>query len=146
MSTITDDKVMPSLRRKARSLAVQALYQWEVTRDPINLIELHFLEDTNLKKLDVGYFSELLHGVVNNIEIINDEMIPVLDRDLEKLNTVELSILRLAIFELLKRLDVPYRVVINEALELAKIFGSQEGFKYVNGVLDKVAKKIRINE
>lgn len=141
-----EEKVVPSLRRKARSLAVQALYQWEVTREPISLIELHFLQDAKSNKVDLEYFAELLHGVVNNIEIITEEMVPVLDRDIEKLNTVELTILRLSIFELLKRLDIPYRIIINEALELTKLFGSKEGFKYVNGVLDKVAKKVRSNE
>ncbi len=134
------------MRHKARSLALQALYQWHITHDSINLIEAQFLKEANPKKVDVEYFSELVHGVVNNIEIITNEMTPILDRSIDELNAVELSILRLSIFELIKCLDIPYKVIINEALELTKSFGSNEGFKYVNGILDKIAKKLRKHE
>ncbi len=136
----------PQSRRKARRLALQAIYQWQLSHTPPAEIEAEFLQQQNLNKVDVPYFLELLRGVPQNVDLIDAQMKPVLDRPIEDLNPVELAILRIGIYEFMHRLDVPYRVVINEALELAKLFGAVEGFKYVNGILDRVARKVRTTE
>lgn len=133
----------PSARRKARRFALQALYQWQIAQTRVGEIELQFREDNDLSKVDTDYFHELLHGVPANLTDIDGTLRPVLDRPLEEVDPIERALLRLATYEFLHRLDVPYRVVINEALELAKTFGAEEGFKYVNGVLDKVARTTR---
>jgi N utilization substance protein B len=133
----------PYARRKARRLALQAVYQWQFTENSIEEIDAQLREDCNPKKVDVPYFSELIRGVINNITNIDGQMMPFLDRDIKDINPVELAILRIAIYELLYRSDIPYKVIINEALESAKAFGAEEGFKYINGILDKVAKKLR---
>ena len=130
----------PYARRKARRLALQALYQWHVSGEDIYEIERQFKENANPKKVDIEYFSELLKEITNNVEAIDQKIQPILDRDIAKINPVELAILRIAIYEFENRLDIPYRVIINEALESAKAFGAEASFKYVNGVLDKAAK------
>jgi len=130
-------------RRWARRFGLQALYQWSVSGQAISEIELQFLQDPNVDKVDLIYFKEILHGVpqqLNNIEIYLKRYI---DRSLGEIDPVELAILRIAIFELLTRPDVPYRVVLNEALELGKAFGATDGYKFVNGILDKVAREVR---
>jgi len=131
----------PSMRRKARRLALQAIYQWQ--HNPSENIESQFRKECNLKKIDVEYFSELVNGVINNTAKLDEQMLPFLDRPIKKINPVELAILRIAIYELIYRPDVPYKVIINEALEAAKVFGAEQGFKYINGILDKVVKKTR---
>ncbi len=136
----------PQTRHKARSLAVQALYEWSLSGREIYSIESQFLAEQNLKRVDVKYFRALLQGVTEQIETIDQEIKPFLNRSLESLTPVELAVLRLAVFELAHRPDIPYRVVINEALELSKQFGAEDGFKFVNGILDKVAKKLRVAE
>ena len=133
----------PSARRKARRLALQAIYQWQISGGDITEIEAKFQQNCNPKKIDVAYFSELITGVVNNVAQLDKEMQPILDRPITEINPVELAILRLAIYELIYRLDVPYKVIINEALELAKTFGAEKSFKYINGILDKAAKQQR---
>jgi N utilization substance protein B len=133
----------PKARGKARKFALQALYEWQVSGNAISDIERHFLNDYSFKKTDTAYFHEIIHGVVGKIDQLDQEMMPFLDRPLQQLNMVELSILRMAIFELMEKPDVPTRVIINEAIELAKTFGTPEGYKYVNGVLDKVAAQVR---
>lgn len=136
----------PAARHKARCLAVQAIYQWELTKIPIDALQQQFLSNFNPKKTDKEYFLSLTNGVVKDFENIDKIMLPFLDRKINELNKVELTILRLAIFELKERLDVPYKVVLNEALELAKTYGAEDGHKYVNGILDKVAQKLRTVE
>lgn len=135
-----------SQRRKARKLAVQALYQWQLNPEPASEIEAQFLADANPKKIDLPYFSEVVRGVLLHAASIDEVMEPALDRKINELNPVELAVLRLAIYEFLYHLEIPYKVIINEALDLAKIFGSVEGHKYVNGVLDKVAQHVRTIE
>ena len=130
-------------RRKARRLALQALYQWQLSQQPIAEIQAQFHTHQNMKVIDVDYFDELLQQISAQQEQIDQQFSQFLDRAMSALNPVELSILRIACYELLHRLDVPYRVVINEALELAKLFGAVEGHKYVNAVLDKLAKQSR---
>lgn len=130
-------------RHKARKLAVQAVYQWQMTHDDSADILLQFVATANPKKIDMAYFNELLTGVAQHHAELDGCMQPFLDRAITALDVVELAILRIALYELLHRIDVPYKVVINEALELTKIFGSVEGFKYVNGVLDKTVRTLK---
>nr|WP_238474433.1 transcription antitermination factor NusB [Pseudomonas cavernae] len=130
-------------RRQARSLAMQALYQWQMAGQSLNEIEAQFRVDNDFTQVDGAYFREILHGVPANKSEIDDAILPCLDRPLEDLDPVELAILRLSTYELLKRVDVPYRVVINEGIELAKVFGATDGHKFVNGVLDKLAPRLR---
>ncbi|MEZ5523412.1 MAG: transcription antitermination factor NusB [Pseudomonadales bacterium] len=137
-------RLNPSLRRKARQLAMQALYQWELASASLVAIELEFREDNDMKKVDADYFSELLHRVPAMKSELDDLIRPLLDRDIGELTPVELTILRLSGYELLKRPDVPYRVIINEGVELAKTFGATDGHKYVNGILDKLARELRL--
>jgi transcription antitermination protein NusB len=133
-------------RRSARQYAMQGLYQWQIAGASATEIEAQFIAHQINKKTDLDYFKELVHGVpAKNVEI-DAAMEPSLKRPILELDPVELAILRLATYELLFRPDIPYRVIINEALELTKKFGSVEGFKFVNGVLDQVAKRIRVTE
>lgn len=135
-----------SQRRKARKLALQALYQWQLNPEPASAIEAQFLADANPKKIDLPYFSDLLRGVLLHAAEIDEGMEPALDRKINELNPVELAVLRMAIYEFLYHLEIPYKVVINEAVDLTKLFGSTDGHKYVNGVLDKVAMQVRATE
>jgi len=130
-------------RREARQLATQALYQWHMAGHSINEIEAQFRVDNDFTNVDATYFSELLHGVPSNKTEIDTALVPCLDITLEELDPVELAILRLSTYELLKSVDVPYRVVINEGIEMAKVYGSTDGHKFVNGVLDKLAPRLR---
>lgn len=130
----------PSERRKARHFAVQAIYQWQMTQDNVADIEEQFKLDQDMKGVDLGYFRELLFGVSGNINKLDSTFSPFLSRKLEDLDLVDKAILRLATFELLFRQDVPYRVVINEGIELAKAFAAEDSHKFVNGVLDKLVK------
>src|SRR3990167_130440 len=132
-----------SARHKARAAAVQALYQWYMTEESLTNIELQFLTHTATKKIDQIYFRELLHQIPAHLAEIEQQFEPFLALPKAELDPVELSILRLAAYELLYRQEIPYKVIINEALELTKTFGSIEGYKFVNGVLDKTAKAIR---
>ena len=133
----------PWARRRARRLALQALYQWKLAGAEVAVIEKHFEEDTAHKKVDEQYFKELLRGVIFSADELDKLFEPLLDRKLIELDPVELSILRIASFELSQRLDVPYKVVIDEGVELARSFGAEESHKYINGVLDKLAAGLR---
>lgn len=137
---------MSNPRTHARRFAVQALYQWQLTDYAIQDIDDEFVTEHDTSKVDVGYFRELLHGVPQHLHELDEQFVPLLDRPLAEVDPVELAILRIGCFELEFKLEVPYRVVINEAVELAKRFGAEESFKYVNSVLDKVAARLRINE
>lgn len=130
----------PSERRKARHCATQAIYQWQMTQDNVADIEEQFKLDQDMKGVDLGYFRELLFGVAGNINKLDSTFSPFLSRKLEDPDLVDKAILRLATFELLFRQDVPYRVVINEGIELAKAFAAEDSHKFVNGVLDKLVK------
>ena len=133
-------------RRQARSLAMQALYQWHMAGQSINEIEAQFRVDNDFANVDGAYFREILHGVPAQKSEIDALLEPHLDRPMADLDPVELAILRLSSFELRNRLDVPYRVVINEGIELAKVYGATDGHKFVNGVLDKLAPSLRAAE
>lgn len=141
-----NNSIRPIARHHARHYALQAMYQWQMTKTPVDVIEAEFLQYHIEKKFDLDYFKELIHGVPEHQKEIDAEMTAFLGRPLHDIDPVELSVLRIATYELMKRPDVPYRVIINEALELAKKFGSVEGYKFVNGVLDRVARKNRKTE
>jgi len=136
----------PSMRKKARKYAVQGIYQWHLSGNPIKDIEFQFLETINSKKVDVPYFQEILVNCLTSITEIDELLTPNVNRALSEVNPVELAVIRLATYELKNRIDVPYKVVINEALELTKTFGAEEGHRFVNGVLDKMAKELRPTE
>ena len=137
------NKIDPKARRLARRLVMQALYQLQFNHCSSQELEMQFLEDNAMEKVDIVYFQELLHGIAKNKTEIDDIITPYLDRPVTELTPIELSVLRVATYELKHRLDIPYKVVINEALELTKTFGVEDGHKYVNGVLDKLAKQLR---
>ena len=136
----------PSPRRKARELAVQATYSWQVSQNPVNEVEVNFIVDNSKRRFDIEYFQLLLRGVTSNINDIDNTISPHVDRPLDDIDQVEKAILRVAIFELKDCAEVPYRVVINEAIELAKAFAADDSHKFVNGVLDKAVKLIRPQE
>ena len=130
-------------RRAARQLATQALYQLHMARQSLNEIEAQFRVDNDFSDIDGAYFREILHGVPAKKDQIDTALAPCLDLTIDELDPVELAVLRLSTWELLERIDVPYRVVINEGIELAKVYGSTDGHKFVNGVLDKLAPRLR---
>jgi len=130
-------------RHNARRYAIQALYQWFFNETQPEELIRQFTDEADHHEADMVYFKELVAGTIQHVAIIDELMLTHLDRKLKTLNPVELSVLRLAIYELLHHKDIPYKVVINEALELTKEFGAQEGHKYVNAVLDAIAPEIR---
>lgn len=137
------NKKSPAPRRLARRLALQAIYQWQLTNTSPDEIEKQFLTHESLDKVDVPYFLELLRNVPKQVETLDAHMRPILDRPISDLNPIELAVLRIGLYEITHRPDVPYRVVIDEGLRLTKTFGTVEGFKYVNAILDKLAKILR---
>lgn len=130
-------------RHLARQAAVQALYQWDLTEQKPADILKHFIQDHDLHEADQAYFNLLVHEVPLYHQEINGRLIPHIDRDLDDVDPVERAILRIAAYELEYRKDVPTRVVLDEAVELAKTFGADYGYKFVNGVLDKLARDLR---
>ena len=149
--------VKPAARRNARQFAVQAIYSWQITKGNVADIEQYFLSGEKFEEeeqqadapalaapqTDVAYFRDLFTGVVLNHQELDSKMRPYLSRPLQDLDQMELALLRLAMYEMTKRDDVPYKVVINEAIELAKAFGAEDSHKFVNGVLDKAAPTLR---
>lgn len=140
------NSVNRAARHNARRYALQAMYQWQLADSALTDIEHEFLRYHIDKPSDLEYFKELIHGIPNNQQELDNEIRAFISRPFNEIDPVELAVLRMAIYELLKRPDVPYRVIINEALELTKKFGSIDGFKFVNGILDKIAKKTRPSE
>ena len=133
-------------RNRARQVAVQALYQWQLTQQPPDEIENHFINDHEWSGVDLEYFHHLVREVPLHRHELDDHIIPHLDRDIEEVDPVERAILRIGTFELEFHLEIPYKVVLNEAVELARIFGAEHGHKYINAVLDKVAGHLRTGE
>jgi len=131
---------MSSAKTKARECAVQALYQWQLTGQNLSIIERQFFEDDRLKNAQKSYFIEMLRSIPKNLDKIDAALVNFVDREVEEIDPVERAILRIGAYELIHKTDVPYRVVINEGVELAKSFGAEGSHKYVNGVLDKVAQ------
>ncbi len=135
-------KVLLSQRRKARTLIMQALYQWHVGKSEPLEIEAQFHEQ-NGGKIDWEYFAQVFLKITRQQEMLDQYLLPLLDRKLTALDPVEKALLYLGSFELANRPDIPYRVVINECVELAKTFGATGSHKYINGVLDKLAVVLR---
>lgn len=136
-------------RRRARECAVQALYSWAISQNSVEEIELVFHTDTFVAedpdtegKIDKALFTRIFRGTVASIDEIDRSLQPFLDRNPENVDLIERSILRMAAFELHFEQDTPYKVIINEAIEVAKAFGSDDSHKYINGVLDKLAPSL----
>lgn len=133
-------------RHKARLAAVQAIYQWEMTQEAPASIEDHYLGDHEMGEIDVDYFHYLVREVPLRVHELDDHIIPHLDRGIEEVDPVERAILRIGAYEFEFHPEVPYKVIINEAVELSKVFGAEHGHKYVNAILDKVAVDLRAAE
>lgn len=140
---IEEDEAPASPRTQSRRVAMQALYQWQVNFDEVYVIEKHFFEQGWLSGTDREWFNELLNSVAGQAEQLDLIFGEYLDRHIKLINPVERTILRMATYELQTQLQIPYKVVINEAIELTKRFGAEDAHKYINGVLDKVAKQMR---
>jgi N utilization substance protein B len=140
-------KVSPATRRKARHYGMQALYQWQMTGASLNDIEVEFRADNDMAHTDTEYFHEIVHEVPAKITEIDETYASYLEgRDLNELDAITKALLRLASYEFIYRIDVPYKVVINEAVSLAKKFGATDSYKFINGVLDQVALEKRAPE
>jgi N utilization substance protein B len=133
-------------RSKARRAAVQALYQSLVNNEAPQKDALDFVTAEYADKIDSQYFTTLIEGTIKHQETIDAELAQAVDRDLNAVDPVEISVLRMATFEFMQLPEIPYRVVLNEAVELAKSFGGEQGHKYVNGVLDKIGASLRPHE
>jgi len=130
-------------RRKARHYGMQALYQWHMAGASLTDIEAEFRAEYDFSHVDLAYFQALLHGVPGVVDELDAALEPLLDRKLDELDPIERTLLRMGMFELTQRIDVPYKVVINEEVALAKKFGATDSHKYINGVLDKAARQLR---
>jgi N utilization substance protein B len=135
--------VKPSPRRKARELAVQAVYSWQLSDNSVADVEAHFLTENAKRRFEIEFFQKLFRGVTSQVSSLDKAIEPHVDRPLDDIDHIEKAILRVAVYELSDCPDVPYRVVINEAIELAKLFAADDSHKFVNGVLDKTVKLIR---
>jgi len=141
------DNAPTSRRGLARRLTLQALYQWLVNEtSPDSLLRQFAEQPEGLGRADPEYFSELLRGVVQAQSELTATVTPYLDRPLEQLDPVEHAVLLLGAYELMYKPEVPWKVVVNEAVNLTKVFGAEEGYKFVNGVLDKLARAQRGGE
>lgn len=139
----TTHNTLAAERRKARHYGMQALYQWLMADAQLGTIEAEFRDEYDFSHVDLEYFQALLHGVPASVDELEAAFEPLLDRKIDDLDPIERTLLRMGTFELKERLDVPYKVVINEAVALTKKFGATDGYKYINGVLDKVARELR---
>ena len=130
-------------RRRGREFALQGIYQWLLSGNSAYAIEAHFKEVTGFDKADQELFNELVRGTINNKEALQAHFSGLLSRSVAELSPIEHAILLLATHELLHHLETPYRVIINEAIELAKAYGGTDGHRFVNGVLDRLAAQLR---
>lgn len=134
---------MSNKRHKAREFALRALYQWQVTGQDVGDVINQYLADSDVRKFDVPYFQELVRGVPTHLDELDANLGPLLDRPVEQVDLVERAVLRLGAYELQHHMEIPFRVVINEAVELAKRYGAEQGHRYINGVLDRLARSLR---
>lgn len=147
LNTVTNKKPPSrSPRHRARELAMQGIYQWRITAGDDAKIEKQIQTEKNIGRFDKELFSKLLRGALSHHAEVETLILPHLDRPMEDLSPVEFAVLLLGTFELSQHPEVPYKVVINEAVELAKTFGGLDGHKFVNGVLDKLAPQLRAVE
>ena len=138
--------VLAAQRRRARHFCIQALYQWSMTGATPSSIEAEFRTDNDFQNVDSDYFNDMLVGITGRADELDQLFLPYLDRELDVLDCIERNLLRLGTFELLDRIDVPARVMLNETVALAKKFGATDSYRYVNGVLDQVGLKLRAQE
>jgi len=143
---MSETRFDPWARRRARRLVLQALYQWQMSGADEAEIEAQFREDPNFERVDAQYFHELLRGVIDHCGDLDDQLAPLLDRKVSELDRVELALLRMGVYELRHRPDVPFKVAIDEAVGLARVFGAEQSHRYINGVLDAVARTERARE
>ena len=143
---MSQPNTLAAQRRKARHFGLQALYQWTLSDASLVDIDAEFRVDNDFRNTDGEYFQALLRGVMEDVESLEALFSPLLDRALDDLDPIERNLLRMGTFELKERIDVPYTVVINEAVSLAKKFGATESHRYINGILDKVASELRTVE
>jgi len=143
---MSEHNPMAAQRRKARHYGLQALYQWTLSGASPSDIEAEFRVDNDFQHTDGEYFNALLCGVIADVEALELVFEPALDRGLDDLDPIERNLLRLGTFELRDRIDVPYKVVISEAVALAKKFGATDSHRYINGVLDKISRELRTVE
>lgn len=152
MMTLTPETAFPianasekpkSRRRIAREFVVQGIYQWKIAGGTASTIEQQLRESETFKHVDEKHFSQVLKGALNDVDTLNQLIQPCLDRPAHELSPVEYAILLSSTFELASHPEIPYRAIINEAIELARTFGGSDGYKYVNGVLDKLAVRLR---
>jgi len=136
----------PAARSRARRRALQAIYAWQLSGNRIEGIVEQFRHEQDMQIADLPYFEELVRGVARSHGELDALLLPLLDREIERVDPIERAALRIAAFELRERIDVPYRVVINEAVEATKRFGAEHGHTYVNGVLDRLAAGLRAAE
>ena len=140
----------PNAKHLARSCALQSLYQWQLTGNDLNDIEQSFTElvaeDQEIAKINRRLFEELLHQIPARVTELDEAINPFLDRSADQLDPIEQVILRIGAYELLYKPELPYRVAINEGVELAKEFGAEQSHRYINGILDKLAHKVRAIE
>jgi len=146
MSRQRPDGIDPQARSRARRRALQALYAWQVSHSPIARVIDEFRHEQDMEIADLAYFEDLVRGVEKHVTELDTQLAAYLDRGMDIVDPIERAILRIAAYELLHRPDIPYRVVINEAIESAKRFGADQGHTYVNGVLDKAAANWRAAE
>jgi len=142
----TETRFDPWARRRARRLLAQALYQWQLGGADVAEIERQFRATDEFGRIDADFFHEVLRGVVASVTELDTLIEPLLDRKLKDLDQVERALLRLGAYELAHRVDVPWRVVIDECVALARTFGAEESHKYVNAVLDALARALRTRE
>jgi N utilization substance protein B len=135
-----------SPRHRAREFALQGIYQWLLNNEDSGVIDAHIREAHGFDKADREHFDALLHGAINQSIQLREEFSPFIDRGITELSPIEHAALLIGAYEMKNHIEIPYRVVINEAVELTKSFGGQDGHKYVNGVLDKLATRLRAVE
>ncbi len=133
----------PWSRRRARRLLLQALYQWQLSGNDFATIRAHCEADDAWRRIDTAYFDDVLRGVMRSASELDALLAPLLDRDVSSLDQVERAVLRMAAFELRERIEVPFKVIIDEATSLARTFGAEASFRYVNAVLDALAAQLR---
>jgi N utilization substance protein B len=133
-------------RHRAREFALQGIYQWLLSNEDSGVIDAHIRQAHGFDKADAAHFNALLHGAIRDVPRLREKISPLIDRPLNQLSPIEHAALLIGAYELEHQLEIPYKVVINEAVELTKSFGGIDGHKYVNGVLDKLAAQIRTVE
>ncbi|MEO0315373.1 MAG: hypothetical protein RI928_1829 [Pseudomonadota bacterium] len=133
-------------RHRAREFALQGLYQWLMSQEDAGAIDAHIRQAHGFDKADAEHFDLLLHGTIRDADNLRTEIVPLIDRAIDQLSPIEHAALLIGAFELKHHIEIPYKVVINEAVELTKSFGGIDGHKYVNGVLDKLAASLRAIE